>query len=177
MSLRRDDAKDLVLIQQPVRELDALRKPCATWAAKKIDRETIMLDQACDAVQDIRITFRVDANTTASYFGLRVRGNAAGATVIGYNVQHRKLIINRSAAGPKVAGFAAPHLAPLEPREGAIMLRILVDQESIEVFADDGRVVMTEQIFPDPGSESVAVFAEDGAVDVASLTIARFDAP
>ena len=175
--MRRDHAKDLVLIQQPVRELDALRKPCVTWAAKKIDRETIMLDQACDAVQDIRITFRVDANTTASYFGLRVRGNAAGATVIGYNVQHRKLIINRSAAGPKVAGFAAPHLAPLEPREGAIMLRILVDQESIEVFADDGRVVMTEQIFPDPGSESVAVFAEDGAVDVASLTIARFDAP
>ena len=167
----RQDGKDTVLVQQPVRELDALNKPCVEWDAKKIDRQTILLDQACGSVQEIRVTFRVDANTTASYFGLRVRGNAAGATVIGYNVQHSKLILNRSAAGPKLPGFAAPHLAPLEPRQGVITLRILIDQNSVEIFADDGRVVMTEQLFPEPGSEAVAVFAEDGAVDVESLAM------
>jgi fructan beta-fructosidase len=176
LSLRRD-ADDLVLIQLPVRELERLRQPCAAWDAKKINGEVIAVEEACGATQEIQITFRLNAATPAGYFGLRVRGNAdGGAVVIGYNTQHNKLIINRAAAGPKVPGFAAPHLAPLLPRNGAISLRVLVDQSSLEVFADDGRVVMTEQIFPKSGSEAIAVFAEDGAVEVESLVVYRLGA-
>ena len=170
------DEKDIVLVQQPVRELENLRKPCQDWTTRKIVSETIALEGVCGSAQEISVTFRVDADTTASYFGLRVRGNADGAVVIGYNVQHNKLIINRNAASQKTPGFAATHLAPLMPRDGKITLRILIDQTSVEVFADDGRMVMTEQIFPGPNSDSLALFAEDGAVDIEDLSLYRLSA-
>ena len=40
--------------------------------------------------------------------------------------------------------------APVEAADGKLTLRILVDRTSIEVFANDGKVVMTSCFLPDP---------------------------
>jgi fructan beta-fructosidase len=63
------------------------------------------------------------------------------------------------------------HSAPLAPRDGAIALRIMVDLASIEVFADKGQLVMTEQIFPGPDSHAISLFATGGSVKLESLIV------
>ena len=50
-----------------------------------------------------------------------------------------------------------------------IKLHIFVDASSIEVFADDGATVLTERIFPDPGSVDVHAFAHGGKAKLNGL--------
>ena len=63
--------------------------------------------------------------------------------------------------------------SPLAARRGEIELRILVDRSSVEVFADDGRRVITDQVFPSPGSDGVRLFAEAGGVKLERLEVRR----
>ncbi len=61
---------------------------------------------------------------------------------------------------------------PLEPlRDGTIELRVLVDRSSVEVFANDGRRTMTNQVFPDWDSTGVSLFAEAGAARIEELVV------
>ena len=50
-------------------------------------------------------------------------------------------------------------------------MRIFVDHCSVEIFAQDGQVTMTELIFPDPESISVSVYASEGTATVSSLKL------
>ena len=59
---------------------------------------------------------------------------------------------------------------PLEP-DGTLTLRVLVDVCSVEVFAADGTVVLTDLIFPGPTSDGIGVFAEQGAATCTELRL------
>ena len=50
-------------------------------------------------------------------------------------------------------------------------LHILVDWSSVEVFADKGQTVITDQIFPAADSDGVQLFADGGNARVDSLDI------
>lgn len=68
--------------------------------------------------------------------------------------------------------FASVSRAPLAlPRSGRLQLRVLVDHSSVEVFADRGRRVITDQVFPGPASDRVALFAEGGRASVRGLNV------
>jgi levanase len=58
--------------------------------------------------------------------------------------------------------FASVQRAPLPLDHGLVRLRILVDTSSVEVFTDQGQVVLTDQIFPAPTSNGVSLFANNG---------------
>ena len=59
--------------------------------------------------------------------------------------------------------FASVSHAPLRlPQSGKLRLRILVDHSSVEVFADKGQRVITDQVFPSATSDGVQLFAEGG---------------
>jgi levanbiose-producing levanase len=52
-----------------------------------------------------------------------------------------------------------------------MQVRILVDRNSIEVFAEHGRLVMTELVFPKPNGRRIAVYSEGGKPGGFSLRI------
>ena len=73
----------------------------------------------------------------------------------------RAVTIDRESAG---AGEKGVHAAPLALRAGeTLKLRVLVDRSSVEVFAQDGRVVLTDRVFPDPASLGAALEADGPA--------------
>jgi hypothetical protein len=82
-----------------------------------------------------------------------------------------QVYVNRTNAGINSfnANFAATHRAPLEPVNNRIKLHIFVDMSSVEVFANDGERVITDQIFPNPSSQGVELYANDGSVKLISL--------
>jgi sucrose-6-phosphate hydrolase SacC (GH32 family) len=65
-------------------------------------------------------------------------------------------------------GFYGVHSAPLTLRDGALNLRILVDNSIVEVFAEDGERVLTDLVYPATGSNDLKLLAEGGtaALDV-----------
>ena len=69
--------------------------------------------------------------------------------------------------------FPGRHSARLATGGGeadwSIRLHLLVDATSVEVFADGGRVVLTDQVFPNPSSRGVSLFATGGSARLRSL--------
>ncbi|MNV99961.1 Levanase precursor [compost metagenome] len=67
--------------------------------------------------------------------------------------------------------FACRHEAPLQLDNGRVSLHIFLDSSSVEVFANDGKTVMTDLIFPASGSKELELFAEAGAAKIVSLEV------
>ena len=76
----------------------------------------------------------------------------------------------RSATVGFSSHFPGRNLARLTATDAScVRLHIFVDATSVEVFADDGLVVFTDQIFPSPTSRGVSLFATGGAARLRSL--------
>jgi fructan beta-fructosidase len=159
------------LVQRPVRQ--------ATWPS---DPGLVLENTAVapgvtplpDAVRggrlEIRVSFRPQR---AERLGLHVRAGADERTVVGYDVRRASLYVDRTESG-RVAFhpvFPGVHSAPLPVRDGLVSMTVLVDSTSVEVFAGSGEVVITDQVFPDPGSVGLALFAEGGSATVVDLAV------
>ena len=107
--------------------------------------------------------------------GLKVRTGGGEETVIGYDAAAGELYVDRTRAGRSdfSRDFPGVQRAPLAARHGKVRLRILVDWSSVEVFADHGQTVITDQIFPAATSDGIELFADGGNATVDSLTIRR----
>jgi sucrose-6-phosphate hydrolase SacC (GH32 family) len=52
-----------------------------------------------------------------------------------------------------------------------VKLHIFLDRSSVEVFANDGETVLTDRIYPSPGSDGLELFSNSGDSQIQSLTI------
>ena len=138
-----------------------------------ICNETHRLAGAAGSVQRIELTFTPG---TAEEFGLIVRGDETHGTRIGILPAQGRLFIDRSASGQSDfhESFASIDSAPLAATDGSYRLTVYVDHCSVEVFAQDGLVTMTELIFPSPASTAVSLYASGGTATVSSLNLTRF---
>ena len=93
--------------------------------------------------------------------------------MIGYDAETDELYVDRTRSGRVdfSRDFPGVQRAPLAARHGKVRLRILVDWSSVEVFADRGRRVITDQVFPDASSDGVELFADGGSATLNSLKI------
>ena len=165
------------LKQQPISELQNLRGPAWHLPAQTLPAGSRILEGVNSQTLEIIAEFRLDT-AKAARFGLQVRAGTgeygAVAYVVGYDIKAHKLFVDRSGVGQMniKPPFAGIHSAPFEPDSGSILsLHIFIDRSSIEVFANDGQVVITDQIFPASTSQSIELFAEGGQVDLSSLTL------
>ena len=109
------------------------------------------------------------APATAAAVGLAVRRSKDGRqeTRIVYDARAHTLAIDRERAGE---GDRGVHVAPLVLAPGeSLRLRVFVDRSSVEVFAQDGAVTLTERVFPEASSRGVALLAEGGGARLVSL--------
>ena len=70
--------------------------------------------------------------------------------------------------------FASIDTAPIRTADGSYKLTIYVDRCSVEVFAQDGLVTMTELIFPAPSSTDLAIYASGGTATINSLHVTHY---
>jgi levanase/fructan beta-fructosidase len=61
--------------------------------------------------------------------------------------------------------------APLEPESGVVMLELLLDRTSLEVFGNWGRVAFSSCFVPDGGSPRIELFAAGGTARLSYLAI------
>ena len=164
LALCRTDS-GLRLVQRPVAELETLR----------IDRFSagdVPLEPGCNPLVGVRGTqleVIVEAEVeSAREFGLKVRKGAGEETVVGYDAGTRTFFVDRSRSGKMLSGrFEAPRTSQGE----RVKLRVLVDACSVEVFGDDGMVVLTSLIFPQPESDGLELYAAGGRVNLVSVDV------
>jgi fructan beta-fructosidase len=169
----RTTSRGIRMMQQPVNELRQLRGRRRTLAAQSIGEGTTSLARHGIAGTALEIVAEFEVGTAAE-LGLKVRTGDQGdreETVIGIDPRAGQLFVDRTRSGQ--AGFhpqfAGRHAAPLAIENGRVRLHVFVDWSSIEVFAANGEVVITDQIFPAPESGGVALYARGGAARLVSL--------
>jgi len=65
--------------------------------------------------------------------------------------------------------FAKKMIAPLMLKQGKLRLHIFVDQSSIEVFTNDGEVVLSATTFPSEEQLGISFFSEGGKTQITTL--------
>jgi len=166
----RTTSQGIRLVQQPVSELLPLRCPRRTLAAQPVAEGSTSLARQGIAGTALEIVAEFEVGT-ATELGLKVRTGEQEETVIGIDPRAGQLFVDRTRSGqvrfhPE---FWGRHTAPLPVEDGRVRLHVFVDWSSVEVFAANGEVVVTDQIFPAPESDGVALYARGGAARLVSL--------
>ncbi|MCF3139325.1 glycoside hydrolase family 32 protein [Paenarthrobacter sp. AR 02] len=106
--------------------------------------------------------------TSAHEAGINLRASADGKSAlrIAYAKDTRTVKVDRSNAGTTNFSekFSPYHQAtlPASNNEAKVRLQILLDSSSVEVFAGDGAIVISDTFFPDWDATGTSVFSTDG---------------
>lgn len=103
--------------------------------------------------------------------GWKLLTGETSVTVIGYDREKQELFVDRTHSGDINFNrdFPARTTAPLVLNGESLRLHILVDRSSIEVFADDGRIAMTNLIFPPSGARRIEFYSKGGHAGVVGI--------
>ncbi len=164
----------LRVVSQPIDEYSKLRGKNVHYQNLQLNGtfEFLDLNQTCNQLEILAIfALPNDTASMPSEFGLTVFAGVDQWTAIGYNVKENRLFVNRKESGivDFEPSFPCVTSVTLIPENGMIQLRVFVDQSSVEVFANNGKVAMSNLIFPDPTQNGVYAYVNDGAVTLASL--------
>ncbi|WP_424768414.1 glycoside hydrolase family 32 protein [Paenibacillus sp. sgz302251] len=158
---------DGTLRSRPVKELEKLRGDRTSVADVVLrDGEKTTFDGV--EGHSLELIVRIHPGSAAE-MGLRVFGSADGSAYaeIGYSVAEGKLSMDRSRAGDGDGGISAAPLQPLE--DGTIELRLYLDRSSVELFANDGRIAMTNRIYGDAAATGISFFSRGGEANIVTL--------
>ncbi|MFB2585825.1 glycoside hydrolase family 32 protein [Herbiconiux liukaitaii] len=92
-----------------------------------------------------------------------VAGLGTGVRLV-YDAAEQLLSLDRrNSGGPEVhPGFATRTEAVTRLRDGALLLRIVVDASIVEVFADSGAITFTDLVFPPDDADGLVLAADGG---------------
>ena len=153
--------------QRPVAELDAYWDQTVTCGPFTVD-QVMPLEQVEAAVGQYSVTFTVHEGTSAADFGIHLRAGGQHRTIIGYLREEGVFYVDRKEMGlapPKMEKFTR-FKAPVGLEEGRLTLHILVDHQSIEVWANDGEGYTTALNYPLKENIGFELFAVGGQVEV-----------
>ncbi len=160
------------LVHQPVEELQLLRGEHYQFEQQEINGESDLLSEVNSNGNQLEVitSFRVDKADTV---GFKVARGTDEETIVAYDAVNGYLFVDRTNSGQTNfnENFAGAHKAPLKQVEGEIKLYIFIDRSSVEVFGNDGRVVITDRIFPSKGSDGISLFTEGGTTELLNLDI------
>ena len=174
LTLRRY-SDGLRLAQTPVRELQSLRHE-----RLRIENLSVAeVNQKLRASGTPGAVYEVEAELKpgeATEIGLRLRKGSAAETFVGFDAAQRELFVDRTHSGDVSFSkdFAGRFSAKLEKND-SVSLHVFVDRSSVEVFANDGERVLSDRIYPAPGSNGIEVYAIGAGGRVVSLTIWALD--
>lgn len=167
-----DMYNEYLLITHPVKEFSQLNT-----LDEKLPKT--MVSGESDVLKPIKIpfeavlTFNTEQRTSLNFaerFGIQLSNDAGEKVSIGYDNLNKLFFIDRSSNGWESSerNFAQIHYAPYINNESTLKFRLIVDKSSIELFAVDGLVVMSEQVYPSQDLSKFSVFTEKGNVELLS---------
>ncbi|MFJ5960769.1 glycoside hydrolase family 32 protein [Arthrobacter sp. KFRI-F3372] len=172
ITLQTNDG-NLHLVQQPAADWTALADTeLFRLADTTIHDGAQLLAGAAGTIQRIDVTFTPGS---AEEFGLILRGDGLKGTRVGIRPGQATLLVDRRESGQTGFHESFPSIdtAPIQETHGSYTLTIYLDRCSVEVFAQDGQVTMTELIFPAETSTDLAVYAVGGAATINSLQVTQ----
>ncbi|GBQ87680.1 glycoside hydrolase family 32 protein [Asaia krungthepensis] len=152
------------------------KHPAQSWLRQDLATNGVWRPAMRHSVADITFTLR-GAGSGRSGIILRESEDRRQGTRLSYDFGSKLLTLDRTHSGNTGFSdrFSLVHVAHLDPEKGAVTLHVVMDRSSIEVFANDGALRMTDLIFPDRESDRLSFFAEDAPATLENLRITGLD--
>lgn len=149
----------------PIEEIDLLREKNILYKENmSIPSNDSFIFETNEKMLEINVTF--DAlQTESEEFGINIKGSCDEQLVLKYNTDILRLTMDCSKYGKDKDSTRTADLI----KNSKVSLRIFLDRSSIEVFANEGEVVMTSRIYPKENIDNIEFFAENGCVKIESL--------
>ena len=164
--------KQLLMVQAPVRELQGSRgQPFSLKNVTLQGANAKMIASAGAKGENYEIEAEIETGG-ADEIGFRLRKGDNAETLVGVVPATNTLFVDRTKSGDVSFSKDFPgRFSTTLQSTNRIKLHIFVDRSSVEVFANDGEKVMTDRIYPPPGSTGIELYSTGGAGKVVSLTI------
>jgi len=164
----------LRIVSQPIDEYTKLRNENKHWDNVQLNQNQSTLKVQNGNQVEMIAVFTLPTNTSLipKEFGFKVFVGDGQYTTIGYNYNLGLFFMDRYNSGETDFNPAFPCITfttLLSPENNQIQLRIFLDQNSVEVFANNGKIAMTNAIYPDPNKNEIIAYAIDGQVTLTSL--------
>jgi sucrose-6-phosphate hydrolase SacC (GH32 family) len=111
----------------------------------------------------------------AAEAGWKILADGGNYTLIGYDKSKSVVYVDRTHSGttPVSKDFPARIEAPLALKD-QLSLDIVVDRSSVELFANQGAVTMTDLVFPNAGANRLEFYSKGGSAQVISSQLTEF---
>ena len=104
---------------------------------------------------------------------LTLANKAGERVVLTYDSDKETLAFDRTQSGIVnfSQDFPAVTVAPTHRHDGKLSLRIFVDRSSIEVFEKEGRLAMTNLVFPNSPYTELSLKCSKGKAKISNLKV------
>tara|TARA_R110002050_G_scaffold261556_1_gene401566 strand:+ start:17106 stop:19076 length:1971 start_codon:yes stop_codon:yes gene_type:complete len=168
IELKRIDGVVTVL-QHPVDELQLLRKRNTHFSNQSLSSIKTAFDAISLPLVEVKAEIQING---ASKLGFKFNKGKGEETIYTYDVNNNNLLMDRSNSGHIInSAFAEVRDAPLEVKNGKILLHFFIDKSSIELFANNGTIVMTNQVYPSETSNGMEIFYQGGNPQIIEMNI------
>ena len=169
LSLLSDPKGSYQLRQQPVSRLSSLRVEGHRFRDISIDDKELSLDSLSGSSLEMNIQFQT---TGAEEFGVNLfQGNGVGTSIF-YRTVEEILVFDRTNSGNIAFDetFPGADTVAFQLDQGFLNLRILIDQSVVEVYAQNGKYTLVNQVFPD-NQQGISWYAKGGAAVVTKAEV------
>src|ERR1700737_2700495 len=157
--------------QKPIRGLESLRH----------EKLRVVNASVAEVNQKIRETtakgevYELEAGLQpgqADEIGFRLRKRNDAETLVGFDAVHGEVFVDRRRSGDVSFSkdFPGRHTAKLE-KNASVKLHVFVDRSSVEVFANGGERVLSDHVYPPPGSDGIELYTKGTGERIVSFTM------
>mgnify|MGYP001820773496 FL=1 len=180
MSLPRElslvkESDNFILMQKPVKSFYELasRSEEIVFADHELKENDDLLNDIHAGSFLMKIDFE---DIDADMVGIEIFKSDTEKTVIGYDRIKNQIFIDRTQSGniDFHENFSSREYAPIDLDDNQLNLEIVADQSLVEVFAEGGRVVISDQVFPESENNGMQLVIENGKVKVRNMDIFQF---
>ncbi|GAA1955632.1 hypothetical protein GCM10009798_13590 [Nocardioides panacihumi] len=172
LTLKAEGSGNYSLLSQPSVGLDGITSHTWSVPTQSVDGQLVLPYHGAAYELDTDVSWAT-ANNVGVAVGLSA--DLDHKTNIGY--YQGNLYVDRTASDFTAHAFGSlkQSQAPIGTGRTSMHLRILVDRSSVEVFADDGRTVLSNQVMFDPNDTGVMLYSAGGSASFANTTIREFE--
>lgn len=150
------------LVQEPVEAVERLRGRPFQWTGEDV----VEINRALKAAAPAGRSFELEASVapgSANEVGWRLLAGDGSFTLVGYDTARQELFVDRTHSGNIAFSkdFPVRTSAVLDDAD-VLRLTILVDRSSLEVFAQGGRVAMTNLVYPPASGDGIEFYSRGG---------------
>lgn len=171
-----------LLASEPLKALKAIVKPGSILRNLNVEEKLDVSDKISVAKIPSVITLKFETSemtrmTFPSKFGVRLSNEMGESIVVGFDRFRDWYYIDRKGFEivTQNTQFGGIQVMPCYHADSVMVFKMIVDDSSIELFTEDGKLVMTSNFTPQKKLNKISLFGENGIIKVLELDVKNVD--